>query len=988
MANYTYPQQKPSGSGTFSDNLVGLQITDGGGLTQGNFKFTTTVVEKTNRNFSLGVFSEPISLETLGFQDTAQAKSIFDNNFKLFPNFDETDVSNFVGYGSLSKRFEAAINNIINYFPASIDVSKYRPNFVTGATATGITYNGNENETKLIIPLETVRNPFSVNYTTTSTQTIESLGFGVSKYRDMSKTFLSYVLVLNSNQYPVTFMTPSTSISAGTLTLYVQGNPFSGLSTYSEFFLIRPNDTIVNEVFNLELEEIEEILLNRLVTPIYTYVATVPSISDSGLFYDSTKKLTFPLDGPWNLDIRTNAFISYIENLQSFALDYDNYRTNIISRFYTTNAFKEFDTSDQKVDKVLKIYGRSFDETKKYADAIQHVTSVNYNIGNDIPSGLLTNFAETLGWKKNISPIADSNFLESVYGTTENAFPAYSTSQTKLDLNYQYYRNLLINSAYLFKSKGTRKAIEFLLNFIGTPEALLEFNENVYLVDNKINMTRFNQLYQNISGGVYVTQFPSLDTTNVYGFLGNTYNGYSTQQVIEEVTTTRNDYPVDNEGYPTKPTYSNDYFFQKGAGWIQSTPQHRSPQTFSANTNVFTGQNLNIQTSLEPFTYGEKYLERFRNFPSMELGYSIKKVIDNKKSWHNQTSDLRKNTDDLFDAYYTVSDDRYVLNVKNTDIFLNPAQALAYDVWYLSNTKNYPIPFTGLSSPYPQTGGTDWTFINPQPQVEDFFEFYKTFWMNMINVRNRQYSSDGKTSGYPTLQSLFWKYLTMYQDVGIQNNNFTYQNMINYINGLGSFWINLIEQFVPATTIWNTGTKLENSIFHRQKFIYRMQKGCQIVLQEIVGPVSTGTISTNNCNGVTFPLPIPTTNDLNSAVNNNSEGLAAIEGFVNGYTTISALYGFEFTISNFNGTNSYTFTYNDSAYYYTPNLTPTFAQWTNIINQGILYFASSGQLNDAGIQIILDSNDNVINIVTLSCEFSDWEISDFLILTEVSIQGP
>jgi hypothetical protein len=988
MSNYTYPSQRPSGSGTFSDNLVGLQITDGGGLTQGNFKFTTTVVEKTNRNYSVGVFSEPISLETLGFQDTTQAKSIFDNNFKLFPNFDETDVSNFVGYGSLSKRFEAAISNIINYFPASIDVSKYRPNFVTGATATGITYNGNENETKLIIPLETVRNPFSVNYTNTSTQTIESLGFSVSKYRDMSKTFLSYVLVLNSNQYPVTFMTPSTSISAGTLTLYVQGNPFSGLSTYSEFFLIRPNDTIVNEVFNLELEEIEEILLNRLVTPIYTYVATVPSISDSGLFYDSTKKLTFPLDGPWNLDIRTNAFISYIENLQLFALDYDNYRTNIISRFYTTNAFKEFDTSDQKVDKVLKIYGRSFDETKKYADAIQHVTSVNYNIGNDIPSGLLTNFAETLGWKKNISPIADSNFLESVYGTTENAFPAYSTSQTKLDLNYQYYRNLLINSAYLFKSKGTRKAIEFLLNFIGTPEALLEFNENVYLVDNKINMNRFNQLYQNISGGLYVTQFPSIDTTNVYGFLGNTYNGYSTQEVIEEVTTTRNDYPVDSEGYPTKPTYSNDYFFQKGAGWIQSTPQHRSPQTFSANTNVFTGQNLSIQTSLEPFTYGEKYLERFRNFPSMELGFSIKKVIDNKKSWYNQTSDLRKNTDDLFDAYYTVSDDRYVLNVKNTDIFLNPAQALAYDVWYLSNTKNYPIPFTGLSSPYPQIGGTDWTFINPQPQVEDFFEFYKTFWMNMINVRNRQYSSDGKTSGYPTLQSLFWKYLTMYQDVGIQNNNFTYQNMINYINGLGSFWINLIEQFVPATTIWNTGTKLENSIFHRQKFIYRMQKGCQIVLQEVVGPVSTGTISTNNCNGVTFPLPIPTTNDLDSAVHNNSEALAALEGFGNGYTTISALYGFEFTISNFNGTNSYTFTYNDSAYYYTPNLTPTEAQWTNIINQGILYFASSGQLNDAGIQIILDSNDNVINIVTLSCEFSDWEISDFTILTQVSIQGP
>jgi hypothetical protein len=988
MANYTCPPQRPSGSGTFSNNLVGLQITDGGGLTQGNFTFTSVITEKTNRNFSVGVFSEPISLETLGFEDTVQARSIFDNNFKLYPNFDETDVTNFVGYGSLSKRFESAVTNIINYFPASIDVSKYRPNFTTGATATGITYNVNENETKLIIPLETVRNPFSVNYTTTSTQTINSLEFSVSKYRDMSKTFLSYVLVLNSNYYPLTFMDPSTSISAGTLTIYVQGNPFSGLSTYSEFFLIRPNDTIVNEVFNLELSEVEEILLNRMVKPIYTYVATVPSISDSGLIYNATQTVTFPLDGPWNLDIRTNAFITYIESLQSLGLDFDNYRTNIISRFYTTNAFKDFDTSDQKVDKVLKIFGRSFDETKKYADAIQHVTSVNYNVGNDIHSGLLTKFAETLGWKTNISPIADSAFLESVYGTTENAFPAYSTSETKLDLNYQYYRNLILNSAYLFKSKGTRKAIEFLLNFIGTPQALLEFNENVYLVDSKINMDRFNQLYRSISGGTYAPQFPALDSTNVYGFLGNTYTGYTTQQVVEEVTTSRNDYPVDNEGYPTKPTYSNDYFFQKGAGWIQSTPQHRSPQIVSINTNTFTGQNLSIQTSLEPFTYGEKYLERFRDFPFMELGFSIKKESDNKKSWYDQTSDLRKNTDNLFDAYYTVSDDRYVLNVKNTDIFLNPAQALAYDVWYMSNTQNYPIPFTGLSSPYPQIGGTDWTFINPQPQIENFFEFYKTFWMNMINVRNRQISSDGKTSGYPTLQSLFWKYLTMYQDVGIQNNNFTYQNMINYINGLGSFWINLIEQFVPATTIWNTGTKFENSIFHRQKFIYRMQKGCQIVLQEIVGPVSTGTISTNNCNSVTFPLPIPTINDLGSALSNASEDLAIQEGFQDGYTTVSALYGFEFTISNFNGTNSYTFTYNDSAYYYTPNLLPTNAQWTNIINQGILYFASSGQLNDAGIQIILDSNDNVINIVTLSCEFSDWEISDFLILTQVSIQGP
>jgi hypothetical protein len=34
---------------------------------------------------------------------------------------------------------------------------------------------------------------------------------------------------------------------------------------------------------------------------------------------------------------------------------------------------------------------------------------------------------------------------------------------------------------------------------------------------------------------------------------------------------------------------------------------------------------------------------------------------------------------------------------------------------------------------------------------------------------------------------------------------------------------------IPATTIWNTGVRYENSIFHRQKFVWRRQCGCQII---------------------------------------------------------------------------------------------------------------------------------------------------------------
>ena len=43
---FFYPPRPGNGAGTFSDNIVGLQTVEGGGLTQGNFEFTTSVVEK------------------------------------------------------------------------------------------------------------------------------------------------------------------------------------------------------------------------------------------------------------------------------------------------------------------------------------------------------------------------------------------------------------------------------------------------------------------------------------------------------------------------------------------------------------------------------------------------------------------------------------------------------------------------------------------------------------------------------------------------------------------------------------------------------------------------------------------------------------------------------------------------------------------------------------------------------------------------------
>jgi hypothetical protein len=76
---------------------------------------------------------------------------------------------------------------------------------------------------------------------------------------------------------------------------------------------------------------------------------------------------------------------------------------------------------------------------------------------------------------------------------------------------------------------------------------------------------------------------------------------------------------------------------------------------------------------------------------------------------------------------------------------------------------------------------------------------------------------------------VYWKYLLSEQIAGVPNDNFTYQTMVDYVSGLGDYWIRLVEQMIPATTIWNTGVKYENSIFHRQKHVWRRQRGCQVI---------------------------------------------------------------------------------------------------------------------------------------------------------------
>jgi len=828
---YFYPPIPGSGAGTFSDNIVGLQTVTGGGLTQGNFEFTTSVTEKVNRTFNVGAFSEPVSLETLNITDLEESRRILATQFRVYPNYDVSQVLNFSMYGSLAKRFSVSITKIINYFPASLDVKVLNFDFTTGNTATNITYNSVDNETYFQLPIDRIINPFDIDYSVNATTNINARELQVSPYRNLGETYLDYALFLDGEQYPIVGFTPSQSLTSGYISFYVSGSPFgTSATTFTDDYLIKPNSFITDKIFLEAFDEVEKFLLNRLVVPEYTAIFQVPQQNEGGEFYTSYQQVTWPKDGVWNLDIRSFLFDNYINQLQVIAENLDSFKTNLISRFLVTASIKEFDTLGQKVEKILQIYGRSFDQIKQFIDALAYMNTVNYTPKNDIPSQLLVNLAQTLGWETNFSPITDENFLSSVFGNTNiPEYPGYSRALTPTEINYNFYRNLILNASYLFKSKGTRRSIEFLMRLIGAPDSLVEFNEHIYLADQKINLDQFYGQWAEISGGTYTQRTPSYLPGQTYKIRGETFTAFTTTNIYQNIAISLDEYPMDVEGYPKAPVDSESYYFQIGAGWYQSTPKHRSPDAVTITGDAFTGQNLNIQTQLEPFTYGQIYLDRFRKFPYMNEGYKLRKVVDNNKSWLADDDKIRISTQGEYNAYYFVDNEKLVLNVKNIDLFLNPAQGLVYDVWEQSRNYNYPIPNSGYTIDYLTLGGVVPTFVNPEPNKKTFFEFAQTFWENMINVRTRQLVGNGSNISYPELQSIFWKYLESESTVGIPTNKYTYQKLIDYVNGLGPYWMKLVEQMVPATTIWNTGVKLENSIFQRQKFVYRRQVGCRII---------------------------------------------------------------------------------------------------------------------------------------------------------------
>lgn len=97
--------------------------------------------------------------------------------------------------------------------------------------------------------------------------------------------------------------------------------------------------------------------------------------------------------------------------------------------------------------------------------------------------------------------------------------------------------------------------------------------------------------------------------------------------------------------------------------------------------------------------------------------------------------------------------------------------------------------------------------------VEDFQHYVNS---QLIDAKDRK-----TLSSYPTLRLLYERYMNSLAYCTTKSSKFDYRTMNNFANLIGNYWVDLIEQVVPATTIWGSTRIYTNTIFDNQKFAYK-----------------------------------------------------------------------------------------------------------------------------------------------------------------------
>lgn len=320
------------------------------------------------------------------------------------------------------------------------------------------------------------------------------------------------------------------------------------------------------------------------------------------------------------------------------------------------------------------------------------------------------------------------------------------------------------------------------------------------------------------------------------------------------------------EGIDTKNLSNNAL----ASNWLTYTTVINDPEIIKLITNKIIKLSIKVNSScvdfcvlLDNIVLDKSCITSNRNdvIISKNPGFDLKRIVDNKKSWtdvNTQTNRnfiiAKSNGDSPFrQTNYDLNDERLIINSKEIDLDVTIASAIETDVWFYLNdnynilnsirycspcddaTKLFqdtePVNFMNDFEYVFQDGGENNNYVvccgdksvdftklinidlSTINNVNDFDAFMLS---ELIDAKNRQ-----TISGYPTLRAIYDRYINSTKYVNTKSSAFDYITMDNFSKLIGSYWVDIIEQVVPSTSIWGSVKIYTNTIFDEQKFKYK-----------------------------------------------------------------------------------------------------------------------------------------------------------------------
>lgn len=439
-----------------------------------NFKFRIGGSNNGKKKHSRGGFTQVDNgngnVWTL--ENLPDVKKSTDGEIALKCNY--SSIKDFAYFGSAVELIKATVNDIVLRFPGGIYY--YQTNIAPKITIGSTTYY-------------MVSNEFNIDFWSPKGCNTDETD---NPLRILGANYMNYVYGNGQevNDFTVSITGDCRDSIIGTVkfgsqspnfSIYLDGDGNKYLLTRNNGtgIIIQPKPEFFDEFWS-SIDDFEKVLLNRNSKPLYRAVLERPYISEGKHYYEY-KTFIWPTIVPGVPDVSSGVFGGYLNSLMEVAEYYDEYDSDNIWRMMTHESIKNLDYTFKKTSNgeevdlsdidfsrmraMLRIYGRLFDDIKRYADGIKYINSITYDEKDNLPDYFLSDVVELGGYEaKSINKLQKTNHNQEIF--SDDCFSGVAETSV-YEINGEFMKRLALSKDYIMSEKGTRRGIQSILGMFG-----------------------------------------------------------------------------------------------------------------------------------------------------------------------------------------------------------------------------------------------------------------------------------------------------------------------------------------------------------------------------------------------------------------------------------------------------------------------------------------------------------------------------------------